>query len=71
MRSKAPFHEEALRQELVDRFAQIRGFEMPEDAVRRRPSFELELLAAPEASLRFFEVLDWFVAEVKRFYGED
>lgn len=69
MRSQAPFHEETMRQELVDRFAHLRGFEMPEDAVRRRPSFELELLASPEASRRFFEVLDWFVAEVKEFYG--
>ena len=71
MRTQAPFHDEALRQELVDRFAQIRGFEMPEDAVRRRPSFDLELLVTPEASNRFFEVLDWFVAEVKGFYGDE
>jgi hypothetical protein len=70
MRAKAPFHTEALRQELVDRFARIRGFEMPEDAVRRRPSFDLKLLATSEASGRFFSTLDWFVAEVKDFYGQ-
>jgi hypothetical protein len=70
MRSKAPFHDMALRQELVDQFSRVPGFEMPEDAVRRRPSFELGLLATPEASDRFFETLNWFVSEVKAFYGQ-
>lgn len=70
MRAQAPFHEEALRQELVDRFARIPGFDMPDDAVRRRPTFDLELLASPEARTMFFETLEWFVSEVKEFYGQ-
>jgi len=64
MKSKPPFNDDALRQELADRFARALGTELPSDAINRRPGAALAALADPAVADAFFGVLDWFVDSV-------
>ncbi len=71
MRQKPPFDDEVRRQELADRFAAIPGFNLPDDAIRRRPSVELKHLYDSSARKQFFTVLEWAVQEMKLGKGDE
>jgi hypothetical protein len=65
MASKPPFADEAKRLELLDRFNQIPGLNLPQDGIHRRPSFPLALLKDEPALNQFLEVLDWMIALIR------
>lgn len=52
------------RAELREWLIAIPGIELPEDALRRRPSFPLTPLVDADARRRFLDVLDWVVEEI-------
>jgi hypothetical protein len=71
MRQKAPFDDDVKRQALADRFAAIPGFDLPDDAIRRRPNIEMKHLYDPSARKQFFSVLEWAVQEMKQSDGDE
>lgn len=58
---KPPFDEEAKRLELLHRLNAIPGVSIPPDAIARRPSFPLKLLAGPREREQFFAAFEWFL----------
>lgn len=63
---RPPFDDEELRREFVRRLNETAGVSIPGDAISRRPSFRLALLASnPEALDSFKGALDWFCETVR------
>jgi hypothetical protein len=69
MRTRRPFDQEAKLLEWRDRLNQIAGANLPVDAISRRPSIPLQVLADDAAMRQFMAVLDWLIAEVKTALG--
>ena len=65
MKERAPFDDEAKRQELRTRLNQIPGVEIPSEGITVRPRILLSTLTDKAALDQFIAVLDWFVQEVK------
>jgi hypothetical protein len=63
---KPPFDEEQKRLELADRLNKIKGVNFTKEAVYRRPSIRLELLAAPGALDTFLDAYEWMVEELQK-----
>lgn len=71
LNTRPPFDDVGLRREFVRRLNETAGVSIPEDAITRRPSFRLAVLAAsPEAFDSFKGALDWF-CETVRSHPED
>lgn len=65
LKEKPPFDAEAKRLQLLQRLNRVRGADIPSDAIGRRPSIRLDLLAAPEAMEPFLDALDWALEEIR------
>jgi hypothetical protein len=61
---RPPFAEEAKRKELAQRLSTI-GVSIPEEALTRRPTFDLHLLLTPRSFDEFLGVFDWVLSEIK------
>lgn len=61
-----PFDSEAKRMEFLDRLNQIPGFNIPADAINRRPNIYLAVLKNESALRLFLESLEWVVHEIKK-----
>ena len=58
--ARGPFDSVDVRRDLLAHLNQIPGVDMPDDAITRRPSIQLSLLAADPAALKQLETtLDW------------
>jgi len=67
LRSRPPFENEELRLELLRRLNEILGVALAPDAITKRPSIQLALLAADEAALTHFkEVLGWLLLTARQ-----
>lgn len=62
---KGPFADPSKREELRQRLNDIAGFEVPPDALARRPRIPLEILSEKATQEALFAVLDWEVAEAR------
>jgi hypothetical protein len=60
-----PFAEEGKRKELVHRLSAI-GVSIPDEALKRRPTFGLSLLLTPGHVEKFVEAFDWVLSEIKK-----
>jgi hypothetical protein len=60
-----PFAEAGKRKELAQRLSAI-GLPIPEEALKKRPTFGLSLLKEPDALARFLEAFDWVLSEIKK-----
>lgn len=69
MRTRPPFDDDAKRKELADRFAALPALALPEDAIDKLPSVRMAPLYSAAVRRQFFDVLDWFVAEVRAHSG--
>ncbi len=58
---RAPFDDDAVLEELFERFTSIDGIELPRDRLRKRPSIPIALLAEESRMNDFLVVLDWFL----------
>lgn len=66
MAKSPPFDDVELRNEFLRRINEIAGVSLPEDAITRFPSIDLDLLAAsPEALDSFKGTLQWFCETVR------
>lgn len=65
MLSKSPYGDEAMRLALQERLNTLSGVEIPADAITRRPTFPLGVLAEPATLKEFLGILDWYLCEVK------
>ena len=65
MARKAPFSDEALRLELLQRLNRIDGINLPEAKLEKRPRFELRVLEKPEAMGEFKATLLWWLDQVR------
>jgi len=65
LKGKPPFDDESKRVQLLERLNQIRGINIPPDAISQRPSIPLALLAAPDVMKPVLGVLDWVLKEIR------
>ncbi len=64
--TRPPFDDLELRRDFLRRVNEVPGVAFPDDAVTRRPSIELSLLAADPAALDTLKnALDWFCETVR------
>jgi hypothetical protein len=61
---KAPFDSEEKRLKLLTKLNQIEGVNIPDNAINRRPSFGLSVLADEEKLEQFLAIYDWVVEEI-------
>ena len=64
LKPKPPFDDDGKRLELLEHLNQVPGVRLPPDAINRRPSIRLDLLAAPEVMKQFLRTLDWTLQEI-------
>ena len=62
---RPPFAEEWKRRELAQRLSAI-GVSIPDEALKRRPTFGLSLLLEPGHLDKFLETFDWMLSEIKK-----
>lgn len=65
LKKNEPFSDDALRVELLRRLNNIPGITLPEDAITRRPSIPLTVLAQGDALAKFLTVLDWVAGQIE------
>ncbi|MDB5239768.1 MAG: hypothetical protein JWP57_393 [Spirosoma sp.] len=58
--NRPPFDSASMKLELLNRLNQIKGLNIPESAINRRPSFSLELLKEKYNYDIFVETFNWF-----------
>jgi hypothetical protein len=63
--AEPPFNDEDKRLELLARLNQLRGVSLGLEAIDRRPSISLEILAAAGAVGRFCAALEWLIQEAR------
>lgn len=63
---KPPFESEESRLELLGRLNEIKGVSIPKDAIKRRPSIKLSILANPGTLENFLAVFDWMIEEIEK-----
>ena len=62
---RPPFAEEGKRRELAKRLSAI-GVSIPDEALKKRPTFGLRLLLEPGHLDKFVEAFDWMLSEIKQ-----
>ncbi|MGA7496499.1 MAG: hypothetical protein WBX00_07210 [Isosphaeraceae bacterium] len=60
-----PFAGEGERKKIAQRLSAI-GLSIPEEALKKRPTFGLSLLKEPAALAKFLEAFDWVLSEIKK-----
>lgn len=63
---RPPFSDEGKRLELLERLNAIPGVSIPADAIGRRPSIPLSILAEEGRLNRFLDVFDWYLREIRQ-----
>lgn len=63
--SRPPFDDSTKRRELLDRFNEIEGVDLPPDSIDRRPSIPLALFEKQEALSKLLSVFSWYVEQVR------
>ena len=64
--TSGPFADERLREALRQRLTQVEGYDIPPDAITRRPRLGLALLADERRQNALFAALDWELAEIRK-----
>ena len=65
----APFRDEAARRMLIERLNEISGVAMPNDAVARRPSFDMTVLVDERSRIQFLDAMQWALEQVRSHYS--
>jgi len=63
--TKPPFSDDRRRIEILHRLNEIPGVSIPENALNRRPSIPLAVLARDGNMEKFLAVFDWYLDEVR------
>jgi hypothetical protein len=63
--NKSPFDDEIKRKELLKRFNQIPGVEIPGKAITRRPNILLSTFKDESSLRQLLETLDWVIQEIE------
>lgn len=63
--TRAPFHQAALREELLRRLNEAPGVDLPAAKIEKRPSFPVNALLAPEARAVVRDTLKWFYDQAR------
>lgn len=61
---KSPFDQEALRLVMLGKLNGIDGVALPQDAIYRRPSIPLRVLAVGNRVEQFLRVMDWYLEQI-------
>lgn len=65
IKNTPPFDDLGLRKEFQSRLNQIKGVAIPDDRLEKRPSFRVQLLLDEQELVKFFDALNWFIAQFK------
>lgn len=71
MSKKPPFHEVSKRLELLQKFNQIPGISIPENAIGQRPKIPLSDLTGGDILNQFLSVVDWVIGQEKQHFAEE
>ena len=71
LQNRPPFEDITVRQELRRRLNEIAGVSIPEDGIKRRPSFHISLLTADSSLDAFLSTMEWVVGEVKKYWESE
>jgi hypothetical protein len=63
--TSGPFADERLREALRQRLAQVEGYDLPPDAIARRPRLDVALLADERRQKALFAALDWELGKIR------
>jgi len=63
---KPPFDDASKRRELLNRLNNIPGVSLPANSIDKRPSFRIKQLNSTEALEVFFQVVEWYLSEVRK-----
>lgn len=66
LQNHSPFDKEEKRRELMTRLNAIPGMNIPEDGLKRRPSYSLKVLIPVESLKKYIDTLNWVIDEVKK-----
>lgn len=66
LKTRPPFDEESKRLDLLGRLNEINGVDIPRDAIARRPSFPMALLANAESFDQFRKCIEWVLGEIEK-----
>lgn len=70
LQQKPPFHEEALRRQLLTRINEIPGVHLPEDVLTKRARVPFDRLTSPAAMEKAKEAITWLIERVKAETGK-
>jgi hypothetical protein len=62
--SNSPFRDEGKRRELLRRLNEIEGVNLADNSIGKYTTISLKLLSEPAQLSRFFDAMNWFVAEL-------
>jgi hypothetical protein len=65
MKAMPGFEPDERRREFLERINRIAGVSVPVDAISRRPSFPILLLAEEDARRTFFDVMEWAISTAR------
>jgi hypothetical protein len=63
--TKAPFTDDGLRREMLDRLNAIRGLTLAPDVLRRRPNTPLSLFESPTAWSQLLATFGWCIERIR------
>lgn len=66
-KDKPPFNDIEKRRELLEKLNTIKGLNIPENKIDKRPSFPIQLLKEKEEFKKFINIYEWFLDEIKTF----
>ncbi len=66
-KEKPPFDDIKKRLELLEKLNTIKGVNIPESKIDKRPSFPIQLLKEQEEFEKFINIYEWFLEEVKAY----
>lgn len=66
LKNRQPFSSKAMRERLLEKLNAIDGISIPADAIGRRPSIPLEVLAKEDSVKRFLDVMDWYLRRLQQ-----
>jgi len=63
---KPPFESIEKRKKILDKLNEIKGVNIPENKIDKRPSFDIKLLKEKSEFDKFVQIYDWFIKEIEK-----
>lgn len=65
-KAKPPFDNVSKRKKILEKLNEIKGINIPETKIDKRPSFEIKLLKEKSEFDKFIQIYDWYFKEIEK-----